>query len=79
MKTPPHDFTHLWNDLPEEERKRLLPFLMEKQILHIWQVKQKAIANHKRFLAELNEWENGINRELEKYRRELNPPKGKAE
>ncbi len=42
--------THLWNDLPQEERHRLMPYMMEAQILHIQQTKQKAIEAHNIFL-----------------------------
>ncbi len=77
MKLPPKDFTYLWNDdTPKEERHRLMPYLMESHILHIYQVRQKAIANHKRLLAELNDWENNIRNDLQRYKRELNVKKG---
>jgi hypothetical protein len=66
MKTPPDNHTHLWNDMPEEERKRLLPHVMESQLLHIWQCKQKAIAAHKKHMKELDDWMVNIKRDLDK-------------
>ena len=48
--------THLWNELPSEERHRLMPYMIESQILHIEQVKKKAMDNHKKFIAELDAW-----------------------
>jgi len=70
-KLPPHDFDHVWNDMPFEERQRLMPHFLEAQILHIWQVKQKTIASHKKLLAELNDWENNIRNALNNYKIEL--------
>jgi hypothetical protein len=66
MKTPPNNHDHLWNDLPLEERKRLMPHAMESQLLHIWQCKQKAIAAHKKHMKELDDWMANIKRDLDK-------------
>ena len=66
MKTPPNNHTHLWNDMPKDERKRLMPHAMETQLLHIWQCKQKAIAAHKRHMKELDDWMANIKRDLDK-------------
>lgn len=66
MKKPPKNYTHLWNDLPAEERHRLMPNAMETQILHIWQCKQKAIAAHKRHMKELDDWMASIKQELDR-------------
>ena len=68
MKEPTSDFTHLWNDLPKEERQRLMPHQIETQILHIWQVKQAAIRAHKRYMKELDDWIANGERDLQKYR-----------
>ena len=57
MKWHKKRFTHLWNkDTSKEERTRLMPYEMESQILHIEQVKYKAIESHNRFMRELDEW-----------------------
>lgn len=47
--------SHLWNDLPDEERARLMPHMTESHILHIEQCKLKAIAAHKKHMKELND------------------------
>ena len=69
MKRPPNDHDSLWNDLPIDERKRLMPYQMESQILHIWQCKQKAIQAHKAHMRQLDDWMANIKRELDKLNR----------
>ena len=54
MNKPTNDFDCLWNDLPIEERLRLMPYMMELQKLHIWQCKQKAIEAHNKHMKELD-------------------------
>lgn len=58
------DYSHLWNDLPKEERHRLMPHMIESQILHIEQTKLKAIRHHKRFLDDCNDQIKNLNRSL---------------
>jgi hypothetical protein len=60
-------FTHLWNDFPLEERKRLAPFMVENQKLHIIQCKNKAIEAHKRHMRELDDWMKNLDLDLKKY------------
>ena len=48
-----HD--HLWNNLPDEERARLMPHMLECQISHIEQCKFKAVRAHQRHMKELND------------------------
>ncbi len=67
MNRPPNDHDSLWNDLPVDERKRLMPHQMESQILHIWQCKQKAIAAHKKHMKELDDWMANIEADLKKH------------
>lgn len=69
MSKVTHDFTHLWNDLPFEERSRMMPYMVESQKLHIIQTKQKAIDAHNRQMREIDEWIKNLDRELDKYRR----------
>ncbi len=71
MAKPKNDFTHLWNDLPFEERKRLMPHMVESQKLHIWQCKQKAIEAHKRHMKKLDDWMANLDDELNKLKREI--------
>jgi hypothetical protein len=68
MKYFTRDFTHLWNDLPIEERKHLVPHMVESQKLHILQCKEKAIKAHKKHMAELNEWMDNLDKELNEYK-----------
>ena len=68
MSKPPNNHSNLWNDLPIEERTRLMPHALESQLLHIWQCKQKAISAHRGHMKELNEWMSSIERELGKYK-----------
>jgi len=63
---PTEDFSHLWNDLPIDERKRLMPYVVEAQKLHIWQCKQKAIAAHNNHMRELNDWLKNLDLELKR-------------
>ena len=63
---PTNNFSHLWNDLPFDERERLMPHMIEMQKLHIWQCKQKAIRAHKAHMKELDDLILNLNRELAK-------------
>jgi len=65
MSIPTRDFDHLWNDLPFDERKRLMPYMISAQKLDIWQCKQKAIKAHKSHMRELDDWMKNLDRELE--------------
>jgi hypothetical protein len=67
MSNPTSDFTHLWNDLPFEERKRLTPYMVETQKLHIWQCKQRAILAHKEHMRGFDDWIACIDRALEEF------------
>jgi hypothetical protein len=66
MSGPTNRHSHLWNDLPDSERKRLHPFLIESQILHLWQAKQAAIAAHRRHMMRINSVIKNLKSELEK-------------
>jgi len=66
MTEPTNDFDHLWNNLPIDERKRLMPHMVEAQKLHIWQCKQKAIAAHKKHMRELDDWLSNLDAELKR-------------
>lgn len=57
-----HD--HIWNELPFAERKRLAPYMMETQILHLTQARMMIVRNHNRQLAELDAWIGNIQRSL---------------
>ncbi len=66
MKIPPNAHENLWNDMPKAERERLMPYVMESQLLHIWQCKQKAIESHKQHMAVLDDWMANIKKELDR-------------
>ena len=66
MSNPTSNFNHLWNDLPLDERKRLMPSQIETQILHIWQCKLIAIKAHKKHMAQLNDWIKNLESDLPK-------------
>ena len=66
MSNPTNKFNHLWNDLPIEERKRLMPNMIETQILHVWQCKRIAILAHKKHMAQLNDWIKNLESDLPK-------------
>ena len=70
MGNPTNNFNHLWNDLPIDERKRLMPNMIETQILHVWQCKRMAILAHKRHMKELNDWIKNLERDLPKLTKE---------
>ena len=61
-------FNHLWNDLPKEERHRLMPYQIETQILHTIQSKNRAVRAHGKFLKETNDLIKNLERELLKYK-----------
>lgn len=54
MREVPNEHSHLWNDLPDAERKRLVPFLIESQVLHLEQTRSMIVRGHERTLAELD-------------------------
>ena len=61
-----NNFSHLWNDLPSDERKRLMPHMIESQKLHIWQCKQKAIKAHAAHMKEIDDLLANLDRELKR-------------
>lgn len=46
--------THLWNDLPLEERSRLHPYMIETHILHLEQTREKIIRHHNGTIEDIN-------------------------
>lgn len=53
-----------WNDLPIEERKRLMPYMIQSQILHLQQGMRVAAEAHARYLREMNDWIANLERRL---------------
>lgn len=60
--------THLWNNMPIEERKRLMPYMIESQKLHIIQCRKKAVDAHKAHMKTLDEWIKSLDNELIKLK-----------
>ena len=58
------EFSHLWNDLPCSERERLMPHMIESQILHIEQCKTKAVRAHQSHMRELNDQINNLKKAI---------------
>lgn len=71
MITPTNNFDHLWNDLPLDDRKKLMPHMIEAQKLHIWQCKQKAIRAHRSHMEELDTWMSNLDAGLNRLSKEL--------
>lgn len=67
MKNVPTKHSHLWNDLPFEERKRLMPYQIQSQMLHVAQCRAKAVRAHKAHLKELDELYANLERGLNRY------------
>lgn len=68
---PIEKHTHLWNDLPQAERKRLMPYMIEIQIRHITQCKIKAITAHRAHLKALDDQIKNMRRSLSVLEKEL--------
>ena len=66
MTKPTNNFSHLWNELPANERERLMPHMIEAHKLHVWQCKQKAIAAHKKHMKDLDDLLKNLDDELKR-------------
>jgi len=64
------EHTHLWNDMPSSERDRLMPYMIETQINHILQCREKAVRAHKQHLKVLDDHIKNLERFLARERRE---------
>lgn len=49
------EYTHLWNDMPFDERKRLMPYMIETHILHLTQTRATIVAAHQCALREIDD------------------------
>lgn len=56
--------SHLWNDLPFEERKRLHPWVMEDHILHLEQTRAMIVSAHEGLLQTLDAQIGNLRRDL---------------
>jgi len=68
MRPVTKDFTHLWNDLPIEERKRLIPYSIENHILHLEQTREMVVNGHEFTLRQLDNQISNLKERLGEYR-----------
>ena len=61
--------THLWNDMPFEERERLMPYMIECQILHLEQAKIQIKRGHRRTMDSINSHIRNLKEELARTKR----------
>jgi len=54
QQTTAPNHSHLWNDLPFDERKRLMPYQIECHIRHLEQARRMAVEAHQRLLADMD-------------------------
>lgn len=66
VKKVTSEHSHLWNNLPFEERKRLMPYQIQSQMLHVVQCREKAVRAHKRHMKELDDLLTNLERELKR-------------
>ena len=59
-------FDHLWNDLPESERHRLMPYQIEIQIRQLKQARKIVVEGHRRTLFGIDYWIKNLEVELAK-------------
>lgn len=59
-------YNNLWNDMPKEERLRLMPHVIESQITLIEQAKGKATKAHRALMGDFNQQIKNLKRELER-------------
>ena len=60
------EHNHLFSEMPVEERKRLMPYMIETQILHLQQARSMIVAAHKAELRKLDDWIANCKRHLKK-------------
>lgn len=64
MRPVPHQYTHRWNDLPDDQRHYLWPHAVESHILHLEQSRDKVVRAHKRLLADFDDQINACKQAL---------------
>lgn len=60
-------FTHLWNDLPYDERERLMPYMIEQHLFHLWQCRAKAARHHEAHIKSIDDHMDSLKQGLAKY------------
>lgn len=61
------DFSERWNSLSEGTKKYLIPCLIEAQILHYEQAKNKAVRAHKKLMSDYKDHIKNLKIELNQY------------
>lgn len=61
---------HLWNNLPFEERSRLMPYMIQTHIRHLEQARALAVRAHRRQLREIDDWIANLRSDLTKATKE---------
>lgn len=62
--------SHLWNDLPFEERSRLMPYMIQIHIRHLEQARALTVRAHRKQLREIDDLIADLKSDLEKTERE---------
>ncbi len=70
-------YEHLWNDLPDEERKRLMPYEIENEIVKIQQTREMVVQGHKATLRRIDAWITSLQTSLHRRVRDLEAEKNK--
>lgn len=58
--------SHLWNDMPFDERKRLMPHMIENHILHLTQTRMMVVEGHRATLERLDSQIKNLRNDLAK-------------
>jgi hypothetical protein len=58
--------SHLWNDMPFDERKRLMPYAIETHILHLTQTRAMIVEGHRATLDRLDSQIKNLRNDLAK-------------
>ena len=70
-------YEHLWNDLPDEERKRLMPYEIENEIVKIKQTREMVVQGHKATLRRIDGWITNLQTSLHRRVRDLEAEQNK--
>ncbi len=61
------EYSHRFNDLSYDERQKLIPYLIESQILHVKNCKFKALVAHRKLMDDYDKHINSMKEDLEAY------------
>ena len=62
--------SHLWNDLPFEERARLMPYMIQVHIRHLEQARTLTVRAHRKHLHEIDDWIDNLKQDLAREEKE---------